>query len=113
MLFQYGPAVGLAILLSAIAAAQYGFLPIRPARLAEKLGSRHLNVHRTQLLFRGRTRRDGGRDERQLRLETRPDLLETVLKVGSSCGWTCSQNGEPGSVSWRCLSNAVLQNVRH
>ena len=82
MLFQYGPALGTVLLLGAIAVAQYGFLPIRPARLVAKLES--LGQHVTARRQHGRFPRNadslGARD---LGEEMRPELVETVLKVGA------------------------------
>ncbi|XP_043207883.1 uncharacterized protein LOC122373659 [Amphibalanus amphitrite] len=62
--WEYAPAVGAVLLLVAIAVAQYGFLPIRPARLVAKLESRYLG--RTERRHGRRRPRQAGDTERDM-----------------------------------------------
>ncbi|XP_043199430.1 uncharacterized protein LOC122369087 isoform X2 [Amphibalanus amphitrite] len=95
---KYAPAVGAVLLLAAIAVAQYGFLPIRPARLVAKLESRYLGQ---------KERRHGGRRPRhagdtetwEVAPETRPELLEAVLKAALVLGEALQRYGPAPSAT--------------
>ncbi|XP_043199428.1 uncharacterized protein LOC122369087 isoform X1 [Amphibalanus amphitrite] len=96
--WEYAPAVGAVLLLAAIAVAQYGFLPIRPARLVAKLESRYLGQ---------KERRHGGRRPRhagdtetwEVAPETRPELLEAVLKAALVLGEALQRYGPAPSAT--------------